>query len=121
MAANRSLKFTSLASPATASRTWISGNLSGILVTPRPSPSSVRHRGVWFSLGVGFVTFLVFSPALRHAFLDAWDDNVAITQNPDYNPARLSTLLHYWVPPPHDKFFVPVQYTLWGLVAMAAR
>jgi len=58
---------------------------------------------------------------LGHAFLDAWDDNIAIMGNPDYNPATISKLVHYWVPPPRDEFFVPVMYTLWGLVSMGAR
>jgi hypothetical protein len=67
------------------------------------------------------LTFLVFCPVLGHGFLDAWDDNIAITGNADYNPATISKLVHYWVPPPRDEFFVPVMYTAWGLVAMAAR
>ena len=69
---------------------------------------------------VALITFLVFSPVLRHGFVDVWDDDIAITNNPDYNPPTLHKLLHYWVPPPHEEFYVPVTYTLWGLVAMIA-
>jgi hypothetical protein len=75
----------------------------------------------WVAFGIGILTFLVFSGVLSHALLDAWDDNIAITENPDYNPPTLAKLVHYWVPPPRDEFFVPVMYTLWGLVAMGAR
>lgn len=96
--------------------------MAGISESSLSPPVPRCGRGaVLLALSVGLVTFAAFSPVLGHAFLDAWDDNVAITQNAAYNPPRVSTLVHYWVPPPHDEFFVPVMYTLWGLVAMAAR
>ena len=81
-----------------------------------------RITGDWFvAVLIGVITFVVFGAVLSHSFLDAWDDNVAITENPDFNPATFGKLVHYWVPPPRDEFFVPVMYSLWGVVAMAAR
>lgn len=67
------------------------------------------------------LTLLVFSPVLGHRFIESWDDAEAITENADYNPPRFSNLLHYWVPPPKREFYVPVTYTLWGLLAMVVR
>ncbi len=93
-------------------------------MSDHPSLPSPDYEGIFracVAIGIGVLTFLVFSPVLGHAFLDAWDDNIAIMGNPDYNPATISKLVHYWVPPPRDEFFVPVMYTLWGLVSMGAR
>jgi tetratricopeptide (TPR) repeat protein len=88
------------------------------------SPARVEdgsNKAVWPALLAGLITFAVFCPVLRHGFVDAWDDDIAITNNRDYNPPTLHKLLHYWVPPPHHQFYVPVTYTLLGLVAMVAR
>src|SRR6202011_1917856 len=40
----------------------------------------------------------------------------------DYNPPHLKNLVHYWTHMP-DKglFYVPITYTLWGLLAFVAR
>lgn len=70
---------------------------------------------------VAILILAVFSPVLRNGFVGFWDDNLAIVQNPDYNPPKLANLVHYWVPPPKRQFYVPVVYSLWGLVAMVAR
>lgn len=86
------------------------------MTTPRSRGADLRA-----ALLAGVLTLFVFSPVLRHGFIESWDDAEAITENPDYNPPRLSNLLHYWVPPPKREFYVPVTYTLWGLLAMGAR
>jgi hypothetical protein len=80
-----------------------------------------RRETFLFALAAALIPLIVFSPVLRHGFVDVWDDDTAITHNPDFNPPRLSSLLHYWVPPPKDQFYVPVTYTVLGLTAMAAR
>lgn len=67
------------------------------------------------------ITAAVYAPVLGHHFIESWDDTTAILTNPDYNPPALGKLAHYWVPPPKDTFYVPVTYTLWGLLAMAGR
>jgi tetratricopeptide (TPR) repeat protein len=67
-------------------------------------------------------TVVVFSPVLRHRFIESWDDRTAILLNPDYNPPAFGKLIHYWTKPPaKNLFYVPVTYTLWGVVACAAR
>ncbi|HEY2585794.1 MAG TPA: hypothetical protein VGI81_08525 [Tepidisphaeraceae bacterium] len=85
-------------------------------------PSRRRECRAWlFALVLAVVTAAVFSPVLGHHFIEAWDDSTAILTNRDYNPPSFGKLAHYWVPPPKDTFYVPVTYTLWGLLAMASR
>ena len=68
------------------------------------------------------LAFAAFSPVLTHPFLDSWDDTTAIVANPDYNPPRWTSLTHYWTQPPaKGLFYVPVTYTLWGLLAFLER
>jgi hypothetical protein len=76
----------------------------------------------WPALLLFLVTLGVFSPVLGHRFLGTWDDPIAIVHNPDYNPPRWRNLVHYWTKPPaKGLFYVPVTYTLWGVVAFVAR
>lgn len=81
-----------------------------------------RPRGT-LSAGLALVaiTAAVYSPVLGHHFIEAWDDTSAILTNPDYNPPTFGKLVHYWAIPPKHTFYVPVTYTLWGLLAMAGR
>lgn len=67
------------------------------------------------------ITAAAFAPVLGHQFIESWDDTRAILANPDYNPPTFRKLAHYWVPPPKETFYVPVTYTLWGLLAMVSR
>jgi protein O-mannosyl-transferase len=80
-----------------------------------------RVRAWVFGVLVLVMTAAVFSPVLGHHFIEAWDDSTAILTNRDYNPPTFGKLAHYWVPPPTETFYVPVTYTLWGLLAMASR
>ena len=73
------------------------------------------------ALLLGLITTAVFSPVLGHRFIESWDDRTAILANPDYNPPTWGKLVHVWIPPPKDTFFVPITYSLWGLLAMIAR
>ena len=85
---------------------------------PHPIRRIARRFGP--ALLLALVTLLVFSPVLRNQFVPFWDDEDKVLGNPDYHPARLANLAHYWVPPPHQTFFVPVTYGVYGLLAMAA-
>lgn len=82
---------------------------------------SPRRQAVWATLLLIAVTAAVYSPVLGHRFIESWDDTPAILTNPDYNPPTLAKLGHYWVIPPKDTFYVPMTYTLWGLLAMVGR
>jgi hypothetical protein len=89
----------------------------------RGDERSVRpSRGtLWAALALIVITAIAFGPVLGHPFIESWDDSPAILANPNYNPPTLGKLAHYWVPPPTDTFYVPLTYTLWGLLAMASR
>jgi hypothetical protein len=93
----------------------------------RDCPISVTTRSrwggtFWPALAVALITFVVFSPVLSHHFIESWDDSRSILANPDFNPPRLQTLLRHWT---HQTgtyvFYVPVTYTLWGLLAAMSR
>src|SRR6185312_5162262 len=77
------------------------------------------HKGLPPLLLV-LLTFIVFCPVLKFQFAPFWDDADKVLGNPDYHAARLSHLAHYWVPPPHETFFVPLTYTVYGLLTMGA-
>ena len=98
------------------------------LAAENPPPQSSIDRRIErerfdlpLALLVVFITAAVFSPVLHHQFIETWDDRGAILNNPDYNPARLASLTHYWKPGERGIFYVPVTYTLWGLLAMVSR
>jgi protein O-mannosyl-transferase len=80
------------------------------------------RRPLWFSLLIAGLTFTVFVPVLRHAFL-FWDDNVFIFRNSDLNPPRADGLAKIWGHPiaGYHQFYVPVTYTVWWIVAHFAR
>lgn len=85
----------------------------------RSVPAS--RRTLWAALALIAIAAIAFGPVLGHPFIESWDDSPAILVNPSYNPPTLGKLVHYWVPPPRDTFYVPVTYTIWGLLAMASR
>ena len=80
-----------------------------------------KLRDVRAGVLLGLLTLAVFYPVLGHRFIESWDDRASILTNPDYNPPRLGHLVRYWVPPPRNTFFVPVTYTLWGVLAAMSR
>jgi len=93
-------------------------------MVPKPvvsCPADWRTDGLSAAL-LGLIAFLVFCPVLGHRFLESWDDSTAILLNRDYNPPHLRHLVHYWTQPPEsDLFYVPITYSLWGLLALVSR
>ena len=87
---------------------------------PEPTVES-RSKNLWPPLLLALVTLVVFSPVLRHDFIEPWDDGGSILWNDDYNPPHLANLRHYWALPPQKTFYVPVTYSIWGLLAFVAR
>src|SRR5579864_6377037 len=84
--------------------------------------ATASRRPLWFSLLIAGLTFAVFAPVLRHAFL-FWDDSVFILRNEDLNPPRAEGLARIWGHPlaGYHQFYVPVTYTVWWMVAHVAR
>lgn len=60
----------------------------------------------------------VYWRAVTFDFL-RWDDNVNLTQNPLCNPPTLSNIAFYWRHQ-YAGMYIPVTYSLWTIVALAA-
>jgi tetratricopeptide (TPR) repeat protein len=60
----------------------------------------------------------VFLPVCWHEFLE-WDDNVNIAHNDDFKPLTSDSLAHYWTAPKYEEY-LPVTYTVWGLLSVNA-
>jgi hypothetical protein len=69
---------------------------------------------ILLSTAVG-VTFI---PVLRHGFVN-WDDQAQLYQNPDFNPPTVAKVMRYWREP-HMQLYLPLTYSVWGVVAAAA-
>lgn len=82
-------------------------------------PPAERRRDRLLGLLLAGLTCLVFIPALAAEFLD-WDDRDTVAQNTDYLPPRVENWGHYWVRP-HLELYMPLTYTVWGVVACAAQ
>jgi tetratricopeptide (TPR) repeat protein len=63
------------------------------------------------------LTVAVYAPVVGHPFVSL-DDERTIAGNPHFNPPGWSGIAHYWAYA-HMGLWVPVTYTLWGLLAMA--
>lgn len=48
-----------------------------------------------------------------------WDDSFNISKNAFLNPPSFSGILHFWAEP-FFRMYIPVTYTVWGLLAMAS-
>lgn len=93
---------------------------------PRDVPAgrsflSERGRALAYAAGLGLLVLLVYGQVLGHAFVE-WDDANFIVRNPDHNPPRLASIGRLWTDLRADetRFFVPVLYTVWILVAGVA-
>lgn len=64
-------------------------------------------------------TFAVFAPVCGSEFV-AWDDNLNVSKNPSFNPPTIETVAEYWKGPYLD-LYIPVTYTIWGLLAAVAQ
>ena len=92
-------------------------------MTSQPPRARERMQTPDVLLGVllALIALAVFGRVLGHHFLECWDDGGSIVWNPAYNPPRPANLLNFWLHPPRQRFYVPITYTIWGLVALGAR
>jgi tetratricopeptide (TPR) repeat protein len=88
------------------------------LTPPRPS----TRRAFWLGVGIVLVTAAVFYPVLTHWFV-YWDDDFFILRNTDIDPPTWKSLARFWANPVegYNQFLVPVNYTVWWLLAQVAR
>jgi tetratricopeptide (TPR) repeat protein len=65
-------------------------------------------------------TLLAFSPLFTAEFCN-WDDQDTVSKNPLLNPPTVGNVLHVWNPRnPQMDLYVPVTYTVWSVVSIAA-
>jgi protein O-mannosyl-transferase len=69
------------------------------------------RREVWLLV---LLVLLVFGRICAHGFTN-WDDNLTLSQNPDFNPPTVHSVLHYWYTP-HLSLYIPATYTIWGFL-----
>jgi tetratricopeptide (TPR) repeat protein len=93
----------------------------------RPAASDQRDRGIFSSaharwLAIALVIALPIAalwPVCTHDFT-AWDDNSTVSENPSLNPVTVHSLHTWWTTTKMD-LYVPVTYTVWGIIALTAR
>lgn len=79
-----------------------------------------RGRGTprWPAAIIAGLTLIFYIPLFFNSFT-TWDDSSTIWGNPSFNPPTPGGILHYWAAPFMD-LYVPVTYTLWGLLSFVA-
>ena len=65
------------------------------------------------------LTLAVFQGVGRLGYVN-WDDPLHVCDNPYLNPVTVPHVLHFWRKPYHN-LFIPLSYTLYALLALAAR
>src|ERR1700733_6640765 len=64
-------------------------------------------------------TLIAMGNLARNEFV-SWDDSFNIYHNPHFNPPTLAGVAAYWAHPAYG-LYIPLTYTLWGLLAMVAQ
>src|SRR5687767_5212952 len=78
-----------------------------------------RSIAIWLGVALAFVTFLAYARVPTHGFT-WWDDHQTLHRNPDFNPPTLAGIARYWSEP-EAGLYIPVTYTVWGLLAVVAH
>jgi tetratricopeptide (TPR) repeat protein len=88
---------------------------------PAASLNTPRHQSIALGALLLFVVSLVFHSALHYSFAK-YDDNILVYANPHYITAGASDggLAYFWSHP-HQQLYMPLTYTIWGVVASVAR
>lgn len=87
---------------------------------PSAAASAADGHGrwaVWLVL-VG-ATLLALWPVCPHEFT-TWDDMSNVAKNPYLNPVTGEGVAHFWTTP-HMYLYIPVTYTVWGMLAAIGR
>lgn len=81
-------------------------------------PQFAHWRSLIFVLLIVVVTVAVFSRLFRQDFV-LWDDDIHVYKNPYLNPLTSAHLRYLWQHP-YLGMYIPLSYTLFGLVAIIA-
>jgi hypothetical protein len=82
-------------------------------------PETRRSIAIWLAFALAFVTFLAYARVPAHGFT-WWDDHQTLHRNPDFTPPTLAGIARYWSEP-EAGLYIPVTYTIWGLLALVAH
>lgn len=83
--------------------------------TDQPAQDAERTPAwVWIVLAASVL--LAMGQVVTHEFV-IWDDDHTITGNPAFNPPTVGGILTHWTSP-RAGLYVPVTYTVWGLLAL---
>jgi len=63
-------------------------------------------------------TLTVFWRVQNHGFV--WDDGVNVERNPYFTSAALPDIARFWTAP-YENLYIPVTYTVWGVIAHFAQ
>ena len=85
----------------------------------RPGTPPKPESGRWAVAALlAFTTFATYVPVCWSDFT-TWDDNLNVSRNPYLNPPSMEGVAHFWSTP-HMALYIPVTYTVWGLLASVA-
>lgn len=74
----------------------------------------------WWILAILVIATLAAYVSLCGCDFTTWDDNQNVSQNPYFNPPSIQGIAHFWVTP-HMFLYIPVTYTVWGVLAAIAQ
>src|SRR5581483_10841842 len=79
-------------------------------------PSSLRPR---LLIALSLLVFVTLGRVCTHEFVQ-WDDPQTIASNPAFNPPDFRAIATYWIHPA-EALYVPLTYSVWGLLAYVAH
>src|SRR5207248_2303789 len=83
-------------------------------------PAPARNSRLPWMIALIVLAILLSMGRLSFSGFTEWDDSQTIHRNPDLNPPTFSSVAHYWLRP-HMSLYIPVTYTVWGVVAFMAQ
>jgi Tfp pilus assembly protein PilF len=81
---------------------------------------AVSTASFWAALLLMLTTMAVYFPVLGLGFVQ-WDDDKHLLENARFKPPLLKNTLLYWNEKSFFGLYIPMTYSAWTLVAMAAR
>jgi len=81
--------------------------------------SLFSRRPLWVALFLMLITGIVFHDVLSAGFV-RWDDSLHVYDNPYLHPVSAAHLARFWAAP-YRHLYVPISYTVYWLLALAAH
>src|SRR5436189_186063 len=84
------------------------------------SPARNSNSRLPWMIGLIVLSIVLSLGRLSFSGFTEWDDSLTIHRNPDLNPPTIQSILKYWRHP-HMSLYIPVTYSVWGVVAFVAE